>query len=210
MSETEPAFPSPLGGHAVHPNTPADISTPASLLERVRKLDDVASWNRFVDLYTPVILMWLRKFGVGPGDRADVAQATFAQLVKEIPAFRYDPDRRFRGYLFAVTRSRAIDHLRSSKKAPLPVSEFEREPEASDATGAVADLEYNRHVVGRAAQILAADFDPVTREAFRRYVLEGEDARAVAGSLNVAVSSVYQAKSRVTRRLRDELSGLLD
>ncbi len=90
------------------PATPsADLPTPASLLERIRNLDDASSRSRFVELYTPVLLMWLGRFGVGADDRADVAQNVFAQLVKELPGFRYDPRRRFRGYLFAVARSRA-------------------------------------------------------------------------------------------------------
>ena len=185
-----------------------DLSTPASLLERVRDLADAASWGRFVDLYTPLVLLWLRKFGLGVEDRADAAQCVFAQLVKELPAFVYDPSLRFRGYLFAVTRSRANDLLRARKRTP--VAELTTDPAGLDPAAAADDAEYARYLVHRAARVLASDFDEATREAFRRYALGGEDARQVAAALGVAVATVYQAKSRVTRRLREELAGLLD
>lgn len=185
-----------------------DLSTPASLLDRVRDPRDAASWGRFVDLYTPLVLLWLRRLGLGVEDRADVAQCVFAQLVTELPRFVYDPTLRFRGYLFAVTRSRANDLLRKLKRSP--VGPLKHDPAGPDLAAALDDSEYARYVVHRAARVLASDFDGVTQEAFRRYALGGEDARLVAGSLGVEVATVYQAKSRVTRRLREELAGLME
>jgi hypothetical protein len=39
--------------------------TPVSLLERLRSRPDDASWRRLVDLYTPLILSWLRRHFAG-------------------------------------------------------------------------------------------------------------------------------------------------
>jgi RNA polymerase sigma-70 factor (ECF subfamily) len=191
------------------PSLDPDPRTPASLLFRVRDLADGRSWRDFVELYTPLILLWAGKLGVPRGDRPDVAQLVFTQLVRELPHFVYDPARRFRGYLFTLVRSRAVDHLRARRGDPVGLPDGV-ELSDSDPADAVARDEYNRHLARHAARILTADFDPVTLAAFRRYAVEREDARAVAADLGVAVATVYQAKSRVTRRLRDELAGLLD
>src|SRR3954452_12743409 len=45
--------------------------TPISLLERLRGSFDPEAWDRFVSLYSPVILMWGRHIGLQEHDAAD-------------------------------------------------------------------------------------------------------------------------------------------
>jgi RNA polymerase sigma-70 factor (ECF subfamily) len=54
------------------------------------------------------------------------------------------------------------------------------------------------------------DFTPATWEAFRRHVMEGEPAVEVAKALDLKLNSVLLAKSRVLKRVRQELAGLVD
>jgi RNA polymerase sigma-70 factor (ECF subfamily) len=54
------------------------------------------------------------------------------------------------------------------------------------------------------------DFTPATWQAFRRYVLQGKPAARVAAELDLSLNSVLLAKSRVLKRLRQELAGLLE
>jgi RNA polymerase sigma-70 factor (ECF subfamily) len=54
------------------------------------------------------------------------------------------------------------------------------------------------------------DFKPVTWQAFRRHVMEGEPALEVAKALKLSLNSVLLAKSRVLKRVRQELAGLVD
>jgi RNA polymerase sigma-70 factor (ECF subfamily) len=51
---------------------------------------------------------------------------------------------------------------------------------------------------------------PGTWRAFRRQVVDGAAAAAVATELGISVNAALLAKSRVLRRLRDEAGGLLD
>jgi RNA polymerase sigma-70 factor (ECF subfamily) len=59
-------------------------------------------------------------------------------------------------------------------------------------------------------QRVQGDFAPVTWQAFRRYVLEGEPAVRVAEELGLSLNSVLLAKSRVLNRLRQEAAGLVE
>ncbi len=59
-------------------------------------------------------------------------------------------------------------------------------------------------------EMIRHDFQESTWKAFELYVLVGKEAKAVAEQLDVSVNSVLLAKSRVTRRLRDEAEGLID
>ena len=54
------------------------------------------------------------------------------------------------------------------------------------------------------------DFAPATWQAFLRHALEGVAAADVAAELGLSLNSVLLAKSRVLKRLRGELEGLVD
>ena len=80
----------------------------------------------------------------------------------------------------------------------------------SSGLSAEWDRQHKTHVLRSLLDGLAAEFEPVTLEAFRRVVLHAEAAPQVAAALGVSVGAVYIAKSRVLRRLREEAAELLD
>lgn len=51
-------------------------STSSSLLVRVRRRDPTA-WQRFADIYTPLVYAWARRGGLRETDAADVVQEVF-------------------------------------------------------------------------------------------------------------------------------------
>ncbi len=70
--------------------------------------------------------------------------------------------------------------------------------------------EYREHLTGRALEIMRAEFQPATWHAFWALVIEGRSGREVARQFGLTVNAVYIARSRVLRRLRLELDGLLE
>ena len=72
------------------------------------------------------------------------------------------------------------------------------------------DREHDQHVAAALIQRVQGDFTPPTWEAFRRHVTKGEPAVEVAKALDLSLNSVLLAKSRVLKRLRQELAGLVD
>ena len=57
---------------------------------------------------------------------------------------------------------------------------------------------------------MQAEFQPTTWRAFWECVVADRPGAEVAAELGISVDAVYAAKSRVLRRLRRELAGLLD
>jgi RNA polymerase sigma-70 factor (ECF subfamily) len=59
-------------------------------------------------------------------------------------------------------------------------------------------------------ELIRPEFQPRTWQAFWEFFTTGEEAGVVADRLGVSVDVVYTSKSRVLRRLREELEGMLD
>lgn len=186
-------------------------TTPISLLERLRRPGQQQAWQRFVQLYTPLLYHWARRLGVRADDAADLVQEVFALLVRKLPEFRYDPDRRFRGWLWTLV----VNKLREGKRrATIPLAGDGNgrlaELPTTDPTTLISETEYRRYVANRALQLIRHDFRPTTWKAFWEHVHAGRPAADVARELNLSVGAVYAAKVRVLARLREEFRGLLE
>ena len=61
-----------------------------------------------------------------------------------------------------------------------------------------------------ALELVRAEFEDRTWQAFWRVTVEEKTTADVAEALGISVNAVRLAKSRVLRRLRTELEGLID
>jgi RNA polymerase sigma-70 factor (ECF subfamily) len=183
--------------------------TSASLLQRLRQPEDEAAWRQFVRLYAPLLYHWAwQRMGLQSQDAADLVQDVFVILVRKLPEFAYDPRQRFRGWLWTVVRNQWLTRRRHS--APDMVPLVENDLVGPDGAAEVAEEEYRRCLVQQALRLMQAEFEPTTWKACWESVVAGRPAAAVAAELGITANAVYIARSRVTKRLRDELRDLLD
>jgi len=186
-------------------------STNISLLERLKEPVNQIAWSRFVDLYTPLIYSWARGVGLQESDAADLVQEVFAVLVLKMPEFTYDRRKSFRSWLRTVTLNKWRDRCRRRAARPQEVAAQEMLEEAdAPAEGSFAEIEYRQHLVGRALELMQAEFQPTTWKACWESVVVGRPAAEVARQLGISENAVHLAKGRVLRRLRQELQGLLE
>jgi RNA polymerase sigma-70 factor (ECF subfamily) len=181
-------------------------TTPVSLLKRLRRPGEQAAWDRFVELYTPLLYYWARRMGLQEPDAADLVQEVFTLLVQKLPRFAYDEQRSFRGWLRKVTVNKWREKQRRAEAAagPLP------ERAGPDAAEAFWEAEYRGHLVRRALEVMQSEFQPSTWKACWETAVEGRPAAAVAAELGLSVGAVRAAKFRVLSRLCEELEGLLE
>jgi RNA polymerase sigma-70 factor (ECF subfamily) len=184
------------------------METSASLLEQLRSPTAAPAWQRFVDLYTPLLYSWASRQGLGDADAADLVQEVLMVLVQKLPEFTYDRSKSFRGWLRTILINKAHNYQRRPPGQPLKDGGANLpDPNAMDE---LAEAEYRQYLVQRALQIMQADFQPATWKAFWEYVVCNRPAEEVARELGLSANAVYLAKSRVLGRLRQELDGLLD
>jgi RNA polymerase sigma-70 factor (ECF subfamily) len=184
-------------------------TTSVSLLERLPRPDEPAAWERFVRLYTPLLCHRAGRLGLHGADAADLVQDVFAVLVQKLPEYRYDPQRRFRGWLWTIL----LNKYRARQRRPVTWHQAEGDALAALPAPPPAGLdeeEHRQYLVQRALQLMQAEFQPSTWKAFWESVVVGRPAAEVARALGLSENAVYLARGRVLRRLRTDLEGLLD
>jgi RNA polymerase sigma-70 factor (ECF subfamily) len=177
----------------------------------LRQPADRLAWQRFVDLYTPLLYTWARRMGLQEQDSADLIQDVLLTLLQKLPEFQYDRHKSFRAWLRTVavnkwrdTQRRRAAALRGGHDAPLA------ELAVPDGAEAWWEADYQRHLFAQAARLMQNEFQEATWKACWGLVVEGKSGAEVAAELGLSLDAVYAAKSRVLRRLRLELDGLLD
>ncbi len=201
---------SATGDHA-RPAEPSSISS--TLLERV-KANQPSAWARLAALYGPVVYRWCRQAGVLRDDSPDVVQEVFAALMLHIDGFRREKSGdSFAAWLRTITQNKIRDHFRSrhgrlagegGSAAQQRINEI---PEPCEPSASSDPREVQAIVLPIELDLVRAEFEPRTWEAFRRTAIEKQPPVQVANELGMSVQAVYQAKSRVLRRLRQDLDG---
>jgi RNA polymerase sigma-70 factor (ECF subfamily) len=193
----------------------ADQVTPLSLLDRIRANDPVA-WQRLVGLYQPLVLFWCRRRGVRPNDTEDVAQEVFAAAAAGLSGFRRDrPGDTFRGWLSGITCNLVRLYFRRNQGRVLAEGgsdAWEQLQNVADPlTGPVPGEETEIGLLyQRALDEVRGEFEERTWQAFWLTVIEGRTPAGLAGELAMTETNIRQAKSRVLRRLKQEVGDLLD
>ena len=186
-------------------------STSVSLLRRLQSDEREIAWERFVELYAPLIYRWGRHHGLHSADASELLQDVLTTLVVKLPEFQYDPNRRFRSWLRTVTLNRANDlHRRNSVRPSSGHDETLVTAAVATNVDMFEEAEYRRFLVHRAMQVMREEFRDDSWQAVWQHVVEGRKAAEIAKDLGITVNMVYLAKSRILKRLRRELDGLLE
>ncbi len=102
---------------------PSMYTTSISLLQRLRSRDDQEAWDRFVQLYTPMIYRWGIRSGLSAEAAGELVQDVLALLVAKLPDFRYRQRGSFRGWLRRVTVNRFLELQRRRRITCTPIGQ---------------------------------------------------------------------------------------
>lgn len=191
--------------------------TSLSLLHRLRHSPESESWDRLVELYTPLIRAWLRKYDVQDSDAEDLLQEVLLAVSKDLAKFEHQGQPgAFRGWLkgILVNRLRNFWRTRDRRREARVDSDIDqRLAELESPTSELSQLwneEHDRYVLRQLLALVKPHFAPNTWTAFSRVALKREKPRDVASEMQISLNAVVTAKSRVLRRLRQEAEGIVD
>jgi len=191
--------------------------TSATLIGRLRA-DDQDAWSRLVRLYGPLVTYWAGRWGVAGPDAEDVSQEVFRAVAAGLAGFRKDrPEDTFRGWLRGVTRNKLLRHAERAGRQPRAAGGTEAnldlhglaDPLAGPADEPDPQAESDA-LHRRALDLVRGEFEPKTWQAFWATAVDNRAPADVAAEMGVSSAAVRQAKSRVLRRLREELGDVLE
>lgn len=187
------------------------FATSLSLLKLVKKRDQTAC-RKLVALYSPFVYGLCLKAELQHADAADVGQEVFSSVMGKIRSFRRDrPGHSFRGWLYQISLNKIRDHYRDKRQHPVIdgvlyeeileeyTTEKDRLPMASDE---------EKWIYQGVVEMIREEFEDKTWIAFWKVTVEDQRSADVAASLGMSLNAVYLARSRVLRRLREELYAL--
>lgn len=204
----------PASNHSAAGTGASSIS---STMLRGLKDRDSTAWSRFVRVLGPVVYQQCRRSGLQPSDAENVMQEVFLSVATKVETFqRTKPDDTFRGWLRTITRNKIRNYLKRWKKHPdgaggtdakmqfqeQPVPEFLDSEEPSDPDS-------DALIVRRVIESIRDDFEDKTWQCFWRMAVEGHSAAEISANLGMKPDAVRQAKRRVSKRLQQELDGLV-
>jgi RNA polymerase sigma-70 factor, ECF subfamily len=207
---TDPGPPAKNGG--ANPAEPTDPESLSSCVLGQVKAKDPQAWERMVKLYGPMIYRWARRAGLQSADSADVVQEVFRAVALYIAEFEAERMAEgFRAWLWTITKNTLTDHFRKQSGAPgsgddafeATVAHEPDFPEPDDLQAPSPDV----GMVHRVLHNIRPDFDDTTWEAFWQMTVENRTSAEAAESLSMSKSAVRQAKYRILKRLREELTG---
>jgi len=191
-------------------------STSATLLGRLFQGDDEA-WRQLDRLYTPLIRGWLLRHSITGPDADDLAQEVMAVVLRRIPDFEHNQRTgAFRAWLRIITVNCVRDFWKAKRIRPAAPggsdfgSYLDQLADSGHPLSREWDREHDVYMMRRLLDMIKAQFEPQTWQAFQRVALEEAPAAQVAQELNISVNAVFIAKSRVLARLRELGAGLIE
>ena len=152
---------------------------------------------------------WLRGRDLDEADVDDLTQEIMSVLVREVPSFRHNGrPGAFRTWLKTITVHRLRDFWRARQARPVAGglgAALEALEDPHSGLSRLWDRQHDEHVAARLMALAESDFHATTWRAFQRVVVQGGEPAVVAAEMGLSVNAVLIAKSRVLKRLRQEL-----
>ncbi|HLW67558.1 MAG TPA: sigma-70 family RNA polymerase sigma factor [Gemmataceae bacterium] len=165
-------------------------------------------WKRLLEVYGPLLRGWLVRSGVPAADHDDLIQEVLIVVVAHVADFEHRGPGAFRAWLRGILANHTRKFFRTRSENPSVDLDAVADPHSE--LGKLWDREHDEHLAVRALKMVQNDFAPATWLAFRRQVIDGRPPSEVARELDLSLNAVILAKSRVLKRLRSELQGLLE
>lgn len=186
-------------------------TTSRKLLLRVRDKDDAEAWQRFHDLYAPLVLSYARAHGLAAPDAEELRDHCMAIVARKMPTFEYDAARGgFKGWLYKVAKGAIVDQLRRPSPRRAETEELGALQDVQPTPDELWEHHWREeHLRFCLAEVRATESDRNFR-VFELLLFEDASVPDVCERLGLNANQVYKAKSRVLARVREVMQRLGD
>lgn len=188
--------------------------TTSTILHGLRDYENRVAWGRFIDRFRRPIVRFARNAGLTDNDAEDVAQDALAAFAEAYRRGDYNAEKgRLSRWLFGIAHNHILRHRRGDARRAAKVVQagnttFWQNVEDEETAADVWDREWEQALYRECIERVRPEFEPATLEAFELVMREDARPADVAEKLGVSVRSVYNAKHRILKRLRELRSDL--
>jgi RNA polymerase sigma-70 factor (ECF subfamily) len=174
---------------------------------------DQSAWGEFVARYGRKVYGWCRHWGLQEADAEDVTQEVLLKLSAKMRDFSYHRSGSFRAWLKTLTHHAWQDLVTGRRRAGEAVGgsavrDLLHTVEAREDLLARLGEEFDRELLDAASARVRQRVQPHTWDAFRLTAVEGLSGVEAARQLGMKVATVFVAKGKVQRMLREEMQRL--
>ena len=184
--------------------------TRSTLLAGIKSPENREAWEEFIAIYRPLIYRMARRRGLQDADAQDVAQDILMRVAAAIERYEPQPGVRFRYWLRRVASNAILTSLQRQPRdlgaGGTDVQEIlTQQPDRQPILEAELATEYLREIYLRAAAVVRTEVNPETWRSFDLTTLQGVSCEEAAVAIGKSVGTVYAARSRIIKRLREQL-----
>jgi RNA polymerase sigma-70 factor (ECF subfamily) len=187
-----------------------ELETRETLIRRLPNSADIEAWEEFVDIYEPLLFRLARRRGMQQADAEDFVQELLSTVSRAVGRWLADESRGpFRAWLFRIASNLAVNFLTRPKHQRLGSGDsqiarlLEQQPASDQDSTEMFLREYQRELFRWASQRVRQQVSQRQWMAFWRTSVEQQPIPEVAKKLGMSVGSVYIARSRITKRIRE-------
>lgn len=188
------------------------IDTSETLIRRLCDDPDNATWEQFFRIYWQTIMRYGQKLGLSAAEAEDVLQETMVDLMRILPNFEYDPQRKFRNFLLTIVHRKCLRNFRKSKSENRLMNRIHADPvvhteispsDGSDPSSSEQLWDCSLLESALFEMFQGNEIEEQTYHIYTEYVLRNIPAEDVAKKHGTSVNTIYQIKHRINQRLRD-------
>ena len=189
-----------------------------SLIVELTDTENTAVWNEFYSFYWDLITGWARSFGCNESQAKDIFQETIISLIKNLPYFKYDPDKgSFRGYLKTIVSRKVKNLYRRDHRYVLDCNSNENFDEinayhdTSPSDSSQIDRVWIDSLLFKALRLAKGKVNTQTYKSFAMNLFDGMSINDIMIKLKLPNKKiVYGHKKRFLEIMRREFCNLLE
>lgn len=183
--------------------------TSMTLLDSLALGNSPEAWDKFVDLYAPLMLHWNRQLGLQEADARDIAQDAMAFIITNIKKFTRAREGSFRLWLKRINYN-MLRNFRKKKLGQPNSSDLDYENLQNAGDDFLFAENYYQDVFESALRLLHRDFTELTWNAFLATVLLNRPIEEVGAELKQSPNAVYIARHRIINRLSEAVQEFVE
>ncbi|GMU20324.1 MAG: hypothetical protein AMXMBFR13_04210 [Phycisphaerae bacterium] len=185
-------------------------TTRASLIQRIKNLEDSRSWGEFDSIYRPLLRRFAAARKLDRIDAEEVAQECMAAIAEHINGFEYQPCKgTFRGWLLTMVNNRINSRLRKREIVTADTDQLDGLVSPLKGPAELFELFWMEEHLRACMEAVHAETPEQSFAAYEMYVLKGLPAEEVCAATGLKPNLLYQIKFRVNKRVLQKFRELV-